>query len=263
MNATSPNVKLAENFIVAVPVRTSYYNAFARVLFDHGLLRYYALGTRRGIPEVPSEHTRLNPLIGLVAYSGDRLLNQFRAESFRFRLLPWFDRWALRQIKPGNNILSSFGQANLCFKFVRRHGGKTFVDAGNSHIEDFWALLSEEHKRWNCPYPPVSPHWYERSRRMLREDVDFVLSPSSHVTRSFARRGFRPDQILQNPYPVDLSLFRPPAAERPKGRPLTIINTGSLSLRKGTPYLLEAFSQVRQKHTSARFLLTLYVWSDC
>src|SRR5205085_1324893 len=152
--------------------------------------------------------------------------------------------------------------ANQSFKFVREHGGKTFIDAGNSHIENFWELLSEEHRRWNCPYPPVSRFWYERSRAMLAEHVDYVLSPSSYVTRSFLQRGFKPAQILRNVYPVNLSLFKPAAAPRPRERPLTVINTGSLSLRKGTPYLLEAFRLVQQQHPSARLLLTRQVRDD-
>jgi len=114
--------------------------------------------------------------------------------------------------------------------------------------------MSEEHRRWNCPTPPVAPHWYERSRAMLKE-VDYVLSPSNYVTQSFLARGFKPEQIIRNIYPVNLDLFRPRTEPRPKDRPLTIINTGSLSLRKGTPYLLEAFRLVLKKHPTARLRL--------
>src|SRR5258708_717969 len=167
-----------------------------------------------------------------------RLLGPFPAESFRFRLLPWFHRWVLKQLQPGDHIISSYGYANECFKYVRKHGGKTFVDAGNSHIENFWELLTEEHRRWNCPYPPVSRYWYEHSRAMLQESVDYVLSPSSYVTQSFLARGFKHEQILPSVYPVDLSLFQPSPEPRPNERPLTLINTGGLSLRKGSPYLL-------------------------
>jgi alpha-maltose-1-phosphate synthase len=86
--------------------------------------------------------------------------------------------------------------------------------------------------------------------------VDYVLCPSSFVRGSFLARGFRPEQILQNIYPVDLSCFSPATAARPGTRPLTVISTGALSLRKGTPYMLEAFRLVHQKHPSARFMLT-------
>ncbi|MDB6111052.1 MAG: hypothetical protein JWR69_2802, partial [Pedosphaera sp.] len=199
--------------------------------------------------------------IGLSAYAAARTLSTFRAESFRFRLLPWYDHWVKRQLQPGDHIVSSYGYANESFRWAREHGGKTFVDAGNSHIENFWNVLSEEHRRWNCKYPPVARHWYERSRAMLAE-VDYVLSPSHYVTQSFLERGFRPAQILRTIYPVDLSLFQPAALPRPKDRPLTLINTGSLSLRKGTPYLLEAFQIVLRRHPSARLLLTRTIQDD-
>src|SRR5262249_41475634 len=39
------------SFVLAVPFRTNYYNAYARALHGSGRLRFYALGTRRGIPE--------------------------------------------------------------------------------------------------------------------------------------------------------------------------------------------------------------------
>jgi glycosyltransferase involved in cell wall biosynthesis len=96
----------------------------------------------------------------------------------------------------------------------------------------------------------------------MMEHVDFVLSPSNYVTQSFLTRGFKPEQILKNVYPVNLLLFQPRAAPRPKNQPLTIINTASLSLRKGTPYLLEAFRLVQKKIPDARLLLTRTVQDD-
>jgi alpha-maltose-1-phosphate synthase len=245
---------------VATPQRSVCDN-YARVLENVGQLRLLALGTRRGTAGVSAEHTSLNPWIGLTAYIAARTLGSFRAESLRFRLLPWYDAWVKSKLREGDHIISSYGYANECFKWVKDHGGKTFVDAGNSHIENFWEVLSEEHRRWNCSRPPVARHWYERSKAML-EKVDFVLSPSRYVTQSFLDRGFKPDQILNTIYPVDLSLFRPAPTPRPRDRPLSIINTGSLSLRKGTPYLLEAFRIVLRRHPSARLMLTRIVQDD-
>lgn len=247
-------------FAVATPGR-SVCDENARALEQIGRLRFIALGTRRGVAGIPPERTRLNPWIGLKTFLAAQFLSPFAAESFRAGLLPEFDRWVRRQLTPGDHIVSSYGYANESFKFVRAHGGKTFLDAGNSHIENFWETISEEHRRWNCPYPPFAVPWYERARAMLSE-TDYVLSPSSYVTSSFLARGFQRDQILKNVYPVDLSLFQPSTRARPKDRPLTIINTGSLSLRKGTPYLLEAFRLIRQKHPSARLLLTRIIQDD-
>lgn len=248
-------------FTVAVPARTIYYNSYAKTLQKTGRLRFYALGTRRGISEIPPELTRLNPLIGLSAFLATKTLSPFRAESFRSRLLPWLDHWVRGKLIPGDHILSSYGYVNESFKFARRHGGKTFLDAGNSHIEHYWELISEEHRRWKCPLPPFSPFWMERSLKTL-EETDYVLAPSSYVSNSFLKRGFKPERILKNAYPVDLSVFKPDLAPRPNNRPLTIINTGSLSLRKGTPYLLEAFRLVQKKIPQARLFLTNVIQDD-
>jgi glycosyltransferase involved in cell wall biosynthesis len=242
-----------ENFVVATPGR-SVCDDNARALERHGLLRFLALATRRGSKGISPDHTRLKPAIGLAAYVAARTLSTFPAESFRMRLHPWFDHWIKSQLVPGNHIISSYGYVNASFEWVRRHGGKTFLDGGNSHPNNFWTILSEEHKRWNCPYPPVARHHYERSMAMM-EHVDYVLSPSSFVSRSFVERGFKPEQMLRNVYPLDLSCFKPPTEPRPKDRPLTVIAPGSLSLRKGTPYLLEAFRIVLKKVPTARLVL--------
>jgi glycosyltransferase involved in cell wall biosynthesis len=248
-------------FVVATPGRSVCDNQ-ARALEKIGVLRFLALGTRRGTAGVPPERTRLLPALGLASFAASKILPPFRAESFRFGLLPWFDRWVKKQLTPGDHIISSYGYANESFKFVRAHGGKTFVDAGNSHIGNFWEILTEEHRRWDCPTPPVAPRWIARAKEMLAEQTDFVLSPSNYVTQSFLARGFKPEQILKNVYPVNLELFAPRAVPRPRNRPLTLINTGSLSLRKGTPYLLEAFRMIRKKIPAARLLLTRAVQDD-
>ena len=252
MSPSSP--KAEANFVVATPARSVCDN-FARALEKHGLLRFLALGTRRGTAGVSHERTRLKPSIGLAAYAASRIISTTRAESFRFRLHPRFDKWVKKQLQPGDHVISSFGYVNDSFRFAREQGGKTFLDGGNSHPRHFWDLLEDEHRRWNCELPPIAPHHHERSLAMMA-DVDYVLSPSQFVTQSFLDNGFTPDQILKSVYPVDLSCFQPAAEPRPKSRPLRIISTGTLSLRKGSPYLLEAFDFVRKKLPQAEFLLT-------
>jgi len=252
--------KRKAGIVVATPART-VCDDYARYFESTGDLRFIALGTRRGIEGVSRQNTRLKPVIGLLTYIGAHLLNPFKAESFRSSLLPWFDRWVCKQLQPGDHIISSYGYTNECFKFVRKHGGKTFVDAGNSHIENFWEVISEEHKIWNCPTPPFAYHWYERSKAMLG-NTDYILSPSNYVTQSFLSRGFRPAQILPIVYPLNLELFHPRHSARPKDRPLTLINTASLSLRKGTPYLLEALREISKRTPGVRILLTNIVQDD-
>lgn len=247
-------------FIVATPGR-SVCDDNARALYRHGLLRFLALGTRRGASGVPREYTRLKPSFEIFAFAAAQMLPTFQAESFRFRLHPSFDRWVRRKLLPGNHVISSYGYANASFRQARQQGGKTFLDGGNSHPENFWTVLTEEHARWNCAYPPVAKHHYRRSMDMM-PDVDFVLSPSTYVSRTFLERGFKPEQIIRNVYPLDLSCFYPPKEPRPANRPLRLIAPGSLSLRKGTPYLLEAFRLVLNEFPTAKLVLNTAVFEN-
>jgi glycosyltransferase involved in cell wall biosynthesis len=243
-----------QKFVVAPFGHNSIYDNEALALHQNHLLRFIAMPTRRGVSGLPTEVTRLIPALGLANYIAAKTLSPFAAESFRCRLYPWFDRWVKKQLTPGDHIISSYAYANDCFKWVRAHGGKTFLDAGNSHPDFFWELISEEHRRWRSPHPPVARHNYERSMAML-EDVDYVLAASSFVTRSFLARGYKPETILPHSRPINFRDFRPVQQERPKNRPLTLINTGALSLRKGSPYLFEAFRLVLKKFPDARFVL--------
>jgi glycosyltransferase involved in cell wall biosynthesis len=248
-------------FVIASPGHATIYDYEALALHKHKLLRFIAMGTRRGVTGLPMEVTRLKPVIGLVNFIAASNLPTFKAESFRFRLHPWFDRWVRKQLQPGDHVMSSYGYANSCFEWVRAHGGKTFMDAGNSHPENFWNTLSEEQRRWNSPYTPVARHHYERSLKMMKH-VDYVLSASTFVTNTFLERGFKPEQILPHPRPIDLSAFKPPTSPRPKDRPLTVMSTGLLCLRKGSPYLFEAFRLIRQKLPGTRFVLRRVCSSD-
>ena len=244
------------SFVVAVPFR-SVCDQHARYLEEQGMLRIYATWNRRGTAGIPAEKTKLLPLLGLLSYVASKTLSPFHGESFRFALHTFYDRWVQTLLKPGDHILSSYGHTNHCFQWVRSHGGQTFLDAGNSHPQNFWQIISQEHKRWGCTLPPVSSGHYQRSLDMMK-NVDHVLAPSRFVEDSFLKYGFTKRQIARIPYATDLSIFKS-AERRPAERPFTVINTGGLSLRKGTPYLLEALRILKNKIPDMRILLTKHI----
>jgi glycosyltransferase involved in cell wall biosynthesis len=241
------------SFVVAVPFR-SVCDQHARFLEEQGMLRLYATWNRRGTAGISTEKTKLFPILGLLSYVAARTLSPYYGEAFRFALHPLYDRWVQSLLKPGDHILSSYGYTNGCFRWVRQHGGMTFLDAGNSHPSQFWKIMSEEHQKWGCTYPPVSHSHYRRSLAMMKE-VDWILAPSCFVVDSFLQNGFSAKQIARIPYATDLNVFQA-AKTRAPDRPFTVINTGGLSLRKGTPYLLEALRILKRQVPELRILLT-------
>ena len=132
--------KRGAQYVVATPSR-AVCDDNARGLAHHGRRRFESVGSRHGANDVPPELTRLNPKIGLAAYAIARTFSTGRAESLRFRLHPWFDHWVRKQLLPGDHIISSYGYANASFRRTREHGGKTFLDGGNSQLDHFWTIL--------------------------------------------------------------------------------------------------------------------------
>jgi len=262
MNTTSRNDApfSPESFAVASFARCGHDN-FARVLEKHGLLAFYALGTRRGTQGVSQPHTRLNPVFGLLNYAAAKCLPPFQAESFRFRLYPLFDRWVRSHLRPGQHLITSYAFANSAIRWSKEHGGKTFIDAQNSHPRFFWEVLTEEQKRWGSPYPPVVRCFNQRALEGVAQ-CDYIFASSTFVRDSFLEQGWEPQRVLLYTLPVNLDWFKPVDAERPESRPLTLLNTGALCLRKGTPYLLEAFRLIRKKEPRARLRLSQIVRDD-
>jgi glycosyltransferase involved in cell wall biosynthesis len=249
-----------ENFVVASFARCGV-DHFARVLEKHGLLAFYALGARRGAKGVPPERTRLNPMFGLVNYLASNCLSTYQGESLRFRLYPLFDRWLRSLLRPGQHLITSFALGNSSMRWAKEHGGSTFIDAENSHPQVFWDLLTGEQKKWESPYPPVAP-FYIKSCLETAGISDYAFAASAFVRDSFVKQGWEPRRVLPYTLPLNLDWFKPAEIERPKSRPLTLLNTGSLCLRKGTPYLLEAFRLIRQKEPNAVLRLSRSVRDD-
>jgi glycosyltransferase involved in cell wall biosynthesis len=219
---------------------------FARVLENHGLLDFYALGTLRGAKGIPPEHTRLQPIFGLLNYMAAVTLPVFQAESLRFRTFGLFDRWAQSLLRPGQHFFTGTAFANGAMRRAKRDGGLAFLDSWTSHPEDHWNLVAEEQRRWGSRYPPGARCYQDRAVESVAV-ADYICTSSTFVRQSYLKRGFDPQRLLLCPYPVDLSLYQPAPEARPANRPLTILQTGGLSLRKGTPYLLEAFRLIRKE----------------
>ena len=239
-------------FSVICPIR-SVMDYHARVLAQHGLLKGYFTGNRRGTQGIPGELTYLNPAFGLWTMATRRIFPGYAAEYLRAAAHPLFDRWAALDVEPGDHVISSYGYANRCFTKARGGGGQTFLDAGNSHPTHFWEVIQEEHKRWGVHRDPYPRHWYRQGLKTV-ELTDYVMSPSHYVSSSFHARGFSEGQVLHLPYPVDISVFEARRECVLPATPLRVVCTGSVSLRKGFPYLFEAMRLIRKERDAVLVL---------
>jgi starch synthase len=168
-----------------------------------------------------------------------------------------FDRYLRRKIEPCDALIAISGAGLTAGPLVQSRGGKFICDRGSTHLRFQYDLLAEEYRRWNVPYPVPPSHAIPREEGIYAI-ADAITVPSSVVRRSFLQMGVAADKVHVLPYGVRLDKFTP--TEPPPADSFEVLFVGQISLRKGVPYLLEAFARLR--HPRKRLTLVGSVQDD-
>jgi alpha-maltose-1-phosphate synthase len=197
---------------------------------------------------LPRELVGTFPLLHTTEY----LLNRSGAASPAViaRLAAWnarsFDAWTHRQIPPCDAFIAISGAGLLTGRKVQERGGRFLCDRGSTHQRFQEQTLLAEYRRWKLPDPPPKPHITRREEEIYAV-ADAITVPSTVAKRSFVQMGVPESKVHVIPYGVRLDRFRP-TDESPSDHlsdRFDVLFAGSVSLRKGVPYLLEAFARLR------------------
>lgn len=169
------------------------------------------------------------------------------------RLASWnalaFDRYTASRIdqEDPDAFIAISGAGLLTGARVQRNGGILICDRGSTHQRFQEAIVLEEYKRWGVPLPLAKPHIVLREEAIYAQ-ADAITVPSTVAKRSFIQMGVPEDKVHVIPYGVRLDKFSPTAA--PQSDTFSLLFAGGVSLRKGVPYLLEAFARLNhpRKH---------------
>jgi starch synthase len=161
-----------------------------------------------------------------------------------------FDAWTSRQMRSSavpDVLIALSGSSLKTGREVQARGGRMICDRGSSHQRYQEKIVTEEYQRWQVKRPVTD------FRDILREEqiyemADAITVPSSFAARSFVEMGLPAEKIHIIPYGVRLERFSR-TAEPPSDR-FEVLFAGAVGLRKGVPYLLQAFAKVR--HTAKR-----------
>jgi len=193
---------------------------------------------------LPREFVSTFPLIHTTGY----LLSQsrFYPQIANTRMTEWnarlFDRWMRRSIPPCDALIALSGAGIVTGPLVQSRGGKFICDRGSTHQRFQDGVLAEEHRRWRASPRPAHPEILAREERCY-ELADAISVPSNVARRSFVKMGVPAGKVHVIPYGVRLDRFFP-TGPPPTGS-FEILFAGNVSLRKGIPYLLEAFARLR------------------
>lgn len=176
-----------------------------------------------------------------------RKINKFTEPIFnpQYMIFELFDRQAARYIMNQSDIFVGLSGASLySLRRACQMGMKNVLERGSSHMLYQRAILEEEYARFGLKKTVVHPQVVARELREYQE-ADVISIPSQFVRETFLEHGIPAEKLIQIPYGVDLTNFYPLP---PRDQIFRIIHCGALNIRKGIPYLLQAFSELRLKN---------------
>jgi glycosyltransferase involved in cell wall biosynthesis len=130
------------------------------------------------------------------------------------------------------------------FMVAKRLGKACVYDMPICYYPAWEKTQAELHQKYPDWLPPNwSPTVHERLERKRQEMMlaDLTLVPSRYVEATI-REIYPHKDIVRAPYGVDAEFWTPGLNNKPSG-PLRFIYAGHVSLRKGTPLLIEAWSK--------------------
>ena len=193
---------------------------------------------------LPHELVRTFPLV----HTADYLLRRshFYSAAIDARFNEWnslsFDAWTRRVIEPCDAFIAISGAGQTTGPKVQGAGGKFICDRGSTHQRFQDEVLAEEYRRWKVPYTQPAAHILRREEAIYAI-ADAITVPSTVARRSFLAKGLSAEKVHAIPYGVRLDKFAP--SEPPPTNSFEVLFAGQISLRKGIPYLLEAFARLR------------------
>jgi glycosyltransferase involved in cell wall biosynthesis len=193
---------------------------------------------------LPRELVRTFPLL----HTTDTLLRRtpFYSPALDARFNQWvsdsFDAWLRRRIDPCDALVAISGAGLTTGPLVQSRGGKFICDRGSTHQRFQDEVMAEEHRRWRLPYTAPPAHILRREEAIYAL-ADAITVPSNVARRSFLAQGIPAEKVHVIPYGVRLDRFVP--TEPPPTGSFEVLFAGQIGLRKGIPYLLQAFARLR------------------
>jgi len=160
-----------------------------------------------------------------------------------YRELEWLaqetiDLFASKTLPECDAVIALSSSGLRAGKLIQNRGGKYICDRGSTHIRYQDELLAEEHQIWNIRWKGIDQRIIAKEEKEY-ELADCITVPSTFNLESFVSMGIPRQKLNVISYGANIERFTPIDNRSPKK--FVVLFVGQISLRKGIPYLLEAF----------------------
>jgi glycosyltransferase involved in cell wall biosynthesis len=156
-----------------------------------------------------------------------------------------FDLWVkLRTAhQPAPDALITISSSTVAAAVeLKRRGTVIICDRGSAHQAYQERIVVDEFTRWGLSPPIYDARLRDREAASYRI-ADAITVPSEAAKKSFLKLGVAASKVHVIPYGVRLDQFTKIAD--PPTDSFEVLFVGGVNLRKGIPYLLQAFAEVR------------------
>ena len=231
----------------------------ARELHRHGMLHrlindYPRLISKRW--DIPNEKTTVLLSHGIKARIARKLaphLSDYFQSKVAHKLHRDFASQVAENIPGDTDIfigLTSFSLAAL--KKSKMLGALAIVDHASNHLSfDYEANISEA-LHWGIrPIEVKYAQWAIDQENEEFREADYIFLLSNLAKKTLVSSGVNPNKIFINPCGVDMQKFYPGIK---KDNVFRVVQVGSISLRKGTLYLIKAFNELNLPNSELHFV---------
>ena len=271
---------MSEGVLLSHPHAAVFATANARALREAGMLRAYVTGltaaddsisgrllriasryqrslSNRLISGVGNRHLHSQVIVEASARAAARLAQTVssRQKAYDY-VFPLHDAaTAMRPWPAEIGAVYAYEDAALAtFSAARRRGLVRLWDLPIPHWRTLERMWINEATRWPHAMgngPPIEPEWKKNRKDRELDLADAVFVASRHTRESLDVTDCK-KPIFIVPYGFPVEQFAQKA--KPNDGPFTVLSVGTHDLRKGTPYLLEAWKQARLKDARLRLV---------
>ncbi len=130
------------------------------------------------------------------------------------------------------------------------------LERGSTHIKYQEKILKMEYDKLKIK--PNLPSQNIIEKELIEYELaDYITIPSEFAKKTYLEYGISESKLIKVPYGVDLKEFKYLNKKRPKGDKFRIISVGTISIRKGSHILIEAFEQLSLNNSELIFVGTI------